>query len=393
MYYVGTDIGKRYHEASIVDHLSNQVSNKSLKFPNSHTGGNKLIEFIRFHTNDSTDVIIGIESTGHYWLALHSFLKNYNYSINVINPIQTDTFRNFNIRKTKNDSIDSVLIAQTVRFGNFKETKLADEKIIALKNLTRFRFELVDTISDYKRKVIALLDQVFPEYEKLFSDMFGVTSKQLLLDLTTPEEFLNIDIKTLTDKLYSLSRGRLGVDKALKIKDFASNSFGIKYAVDSFTFQIRSLVDQINHMEEKLKELEEYISSIYNELDCHLHTIPGIGQILGASILSEIGDINRYNSASQIVAFAGIDPSVIQSGQFTGTKNRMSKRSSPYLRRAIWLGATMSSLHDPLMSKYYNQKRQEGKAHGTAIGACTRKLTHIIYAVLRDNTAYIPVEN
>lgn len=391
MFYVGIDIGKKNHEAAIINQTGNQIS-KSIKFSNSHSGANKLVNYIQSNTNKSSDILIGIESTGHYWLALYSFLISNHYAVSVINPIQSDSFRNFNVRKIKNDSVDSLLIAQLVRFGNFQETKLADEKIIALKNLTRYRFELVDNISDLKRKVIAVLDQIFPEYEDLFSDIFGKTSKQLLRDLTTPEEFLNIDFKELTNTMYKLSKGRLGFDKAKKVKDTASNSFGIKFALDSFSFQLKSMVDQIDYLEAKLKELEDYIKELYFELDCHLDSIPGIGPILGASILAELGDIKRFTNGSQVVAFAGIDPSVKESGQFKGTKNKMSKRGSPYLRRAIWLASTVAVHNDPVLSSYYQKKRQEGKAYGTSIGACARKLTHIIYAILRDNKDYVPMQ-
>ena len=126
------------------------------------------------------------------------------------------------------------------------------------------------------------------------------------------------------------------------------------------------------------------------KFDCYLHTIPGIGMIAAATILAEIGDINRFKSSSALVAFAGIDPTVRQSGEFSSTHNHMSKRGSPYLRHAIFLAATTCSFHNSPLNAYYKKKRDQGKHHLTATGAVARKLTTVIYAVLRDSKPYEP---
>jgi transposase len=236
-----------------------------------------------------------------------------------------------------------------------------------------------------------LLDQVFPEYAKLFSDTFGKSSLEILKEYSTPEEFLNVDTDYLAQTLAIASKGRLGLSKAEQIQDAAANSFGIKLALDTFSFQIKQLIEQIKFIEEHIVQLEEQISILLKKLDTPIETIPGIGPVLGAIILSEIGDITRFKDASKLVAFAGIDPTVKQSGEFMGTKNKMSKRGSPYLRRAIWLAANVASFNDPVLSAYYNKKRQEGKHHFTAIGAVSRKLLYIIHAVLRSNKPYTPI--
>ena len=112
--------------------------------------------------------------------------------------------------------------------------------------------------------------------------------------------------------------------------------------------------------------------------------------IAAATILAEIGDINRFKSSSALVAFAGIDPTVRQSGEFSSTHNHMSKRGSPYLRHAIFLAATTCSFHNSPLNAYYKKKREQGKHHLTATGAVARKLTTVIYAVLRDGKPYEP---
>jgi len=176
----------------------------------------------------------------------------------------------------------------------------------------------------------------------------------------------------------------------LIILRISKNSFGITIGTAAFTIQLRQLLEMIELLERQLIELETEIEQYLGKLDTPITTCPGVGNVLGAVILSEIGDISRFRESKKLVAFVGIDPSVRQSGEFVGTQNKMSERGSPHLRRAIWLAATVAAFHDPVLSAFYQKKRTEGKHHYTAIGAAARKLTFIIYAVLRDNKPYVP---
>lgn len=389
MFYIGVDIAKNNHEASIIDSDGKLVS-ESFSFSNSIRGLKKFQNFISSFSIDSNNCIIGMEATGHYWLSLYSFLIDLGFSCIVINPIQSDAFRKMYIRQTKNDSVDSFVIAQILRFGEFSVSHFSDEDTFSLRNLSRFRFALVDEAADWKRKLVAILDQVFPEYSSLFSNIYGVTSKELLSKYPLPEDMISIPADELAKLLSKCSRGRFGIDKAKEIQEKASNSFGVKFALKSFSFQIKQIIAQISFLEEQILQIEDEISSMINSLCTVITSITGIGNVLGAAILSEIGDISRFERANQLVAYAGLDVAVKQSGNFNATDTKISKRGSPYLRRAIWLAASVAAFKDPALSVYYQKLRQRGKAHGTAIGAVARKLTNIIFAVLRDNKAYIP---
>lgn len=389
MFYVGIDIAKKNHEASIID-SNGKLLDKSISFSNSESGTNKLIALLNKFEAGSSNVIIGMEATGHYWLSLYSYLLELGFTVYVINPIQSEAFRKMYIRQIKNDSKDSFIIAQIMRFGEFSTTSLADEDIMALRQLSRYRFSLVDECSDWKRKCIALLDQVFPEYSKLFSDTFGVTSRELFSNYPTPEDILSIDTDTLSKLLSEASRGRFGISKASEIQESASNTFGVSFAKDAFAFQIKQIIAQINFIEEQLKELENEISTLLHRTNQVVTTITGIGDVLGAVIIGEIGDISRFESVPQLVAYAGLDASVKQSGDFVGTQTKISKRGSPYLRRAIWLAATVAAFKDPALSLYYQALRARGKHHLTAIGAVARKMCNIIFAVLTNDKPYVP---
>lgn len=330
------------------------------------------------------------EATGHYWLALYTHLRQEGYTVHVINAVQSDALRGMYIRQAKNDSRDSFLIAEVIRFGRFCETAVEPSDLHALRELCRHRFYIVDSISDLKRKVIALLDQVFPEYETLFTNTFGKTSLQLLSEYTTPEELLAVDTDKLADTISVASHGRHGFEKAQEVQDAARNSFGILLASDSIALLIRQYIEQIRFVEKQVDAIDAEIARLLAAFDNQLTTITGIGPTLAAIILSEIGDIKRFDSSAKLAAFAGIDPSVKQSGDFTGTRVHMSKRGSPYLRRAIWLAATIAAFKDPAISVYYQRKRAEGKSHLTSLGHVSRKMVNIIFAVLRDNTPYLP---
>ena len=388
MYIVGIDIGKNHHEASIVSPEGKQIG-RSLRFATTHKGADSLMSFI-FKNIGNSPCVFGMEATGHYWYPIYSFLKAKGYTIYVINPIQSDSLRKMYIRQTKNDSIDSFLIAEVIRFGQFGTTSMADENILAMRQLCRYRDSVISSRTEIKLRIGTIMEQIFPEYEKQFSSLWVSTSMGILEKYLTPENIENAPIDELFEIIKDKSHNRLTKAKAISIKEAAADTFGIKIAQDAFSFQLKQLIDRMNFLDKQIEALDCQILEYYEKFDCYLHTIPGIGMITAATILAEIGDINRFKSSSALVAFAGIDPTVRQSGEFSSTHNHMSKRGSPYLRHAIFLAATTCSFHNSPLNAYYKKKRDQGKHHLTATGAVARKLTTIVYGVLRDGKPYEP---
>ena len=388
MYIVGIDIGKNHHEASIVSPEGKQIG-RSLRFATTHKGADSLMSFI-FKNIGNSPCVFGMEATGHYWYPIYSFLKAKGYTIYVINPIQSDTLRKMYIRQTKNDSIDSFLIAEVIRFGQFTTTSMTDENILAMRQLCRYRDSVISSRTEIKLRISTIMEQIFPEYEKQFSSLWLSTSMGILEKYLTPENIENAPIDELFEIIKDKSHNKLTMKKAISIREAAADTFGIKIAQDAFSFQLKQLIDRMNFLDKQIEALDCQILEYYEKFDCYLHTIPGIGMIAAATILTEIGDINRFKSSSALVAFAGIDPTVRQSGEFSSTHNHMSKRGSPYLRHAIFLVATTCSFHNSPLNAYYKKKRDQGKHHLTATGAVARKLTSVIYAVLRDSKPYEP---
>lgn len=385
MFYLGIDIGKNTHVASLVDDKK-KVIFKAFSFSNSIDGAESLILKLEAFKNE---LEVGMEATGHYWLSLYSYLVEKNFTVRVINPIQTDGWRQgIEIRKRKTDIIDSLLIADLLRYGDFVETSLSNEDYLSLRNLSRFRSYLISSIGDLKRKTIALLDQVFPEYASYFSNIFGKTSKEILSNFSTPSDFEDINSDDLNTFLESVTRKNYASKKIDELSKKASSSFGINFCLDSFSLQIKMLIEQISFIQNQVSDVENEIEVLLEKLNSPITTIPGIGSVNAATILGEIGDIKRFSNPSKLVAYAGLDASVSQSGEYESTYNHMSKRGSPYLRRALFQSALRAEFCDPVFSDYYQKKISEGKHHLVATNAVARKLCHTIFAVLTKNEPY-----
>ena len=392
-YFLGIDIAKTNHVASLINNNGDVVI-RAIKFTNSNDGFNKLLNTIQSKLGDLSNIEVAMEATGHYWLSLYSALTDNNFNVSVYNPYQIKSYRGaYNNRKQKNDIIDSIIIADYLRVFGSKESKFPEEKLLSLKQLTRFRANIVANVSSLKVQVIGLLDKVFPEYKKLFCDTFGNTSKQLLLNCPTPDDIINISTTKLANLLSKNSKGRFNKDTALHIKEVAKSSFGIKFTTDACSFEIKQLINQIVFLESQIDAVSKEIKELYNKLDSHLLSVPGIGDNLAPIILAEIGDINNFDKPSKLIAFAGTDPSENQSGNKLSSNDKTSKRGSPYLRHAIYTASLVAISNEPELRAYYDKKISEGKHHFVALAGISRKLLTIIYYILKEDRDYIRYDN
>jgi len=386
MYYLGIDIGKRFHEACLVDQ-SGKVMIAPFQFNNSREGFNLLRE--RIAAFSAKEVFIGLEATGHYWLNLYSELKR-DYCLKVINPLQSDSLRNFYLRKVKTDKKDCLIVADLLRIGNLEETVVLDPRIRELRQLSRFRYELISQIKAQKQRIVGILDITFPEYQDFFCSPFTKTSRRLLKKWSNPEELEKVTISQLK-RFFSKVRGRKpSLERLKEMRLQAKQSIGQTDILDALSLQLKLLLEQMEFIEVQVKVIEEQMGKILNAIPQKLTTIPGIGEILAGVILGEVGDIQRFSDKRKLVAYAGLDASVKESGQFKGTRNHISKRGSPYLRKAIWQAVVVSLRFNPKLREFYQKKIKEGKAPKVAMGAVARKLVWIIYAILKTNQDYNP---
>lgn len=392
-YFLGIDIAKTNHVASLINNNGDVVI-RAIKFTNSNEGFDKLLNTIQDKLVDLSNIEVAMEATGHYWLSLYSALTDNGFNVSVYNPYQVKSYRGaYNNRKQKNDVIDSIIIADYLRVFGSKESKLPEENLLSLKQLTRFRSNIVDNVSSLKVQVIGIIDKVFPEYKKLFCDTFGTTSKQILLNCPTPDDIINISTTKLANLLSKYSKGKFNKETALHIKKVAKQSFGIKFTTDACSFEIKQLINQIIFLENQIDEVGKEIKELYNKLDSHLLSVPGVGVNLAPVILAEIGDINNFDKPSKLIAFAGTDPSENQSGNKLSSNDKTSKRGSPYLRHAIYTASLVAISNEPELRTYYDKKISEGKHHFVALAGISRKLLTIIYYILKEDRDYIKYDN
>jgi len=384
MYYCGIDVAKRKHSAMVLNEKA-ETMQQNFTFKNDRDGFDKLLSLLQPF---SGELVVALEATGHYWLSLYECLSTANYPVVVLNPLQVHAYQRSGIRKRKNDRIDAFWIADYARIANQKATVKQAPELMQLRELTRFRFRLTENIGNCKRKLLTILDRVFPEYETLFSSVFLTTSKQLLAKAITAQEFVDFDLQELTEFLSRASRGRFGQDKAEAIVEKARRSIGISSFANSARVQVQCLLAQLSLLEDQCQEIDQEIEKLMAQLPQYITSIPGVGAVTGAAILGEIGDINRFEAPEKLVAYAGIDATVYQSGNFEATETHMSKRGSPFLRVALWQAASMAALYDPQLKEYYQKKKAEGKHHGTAVGAVARKLLSRIFIILKENRPY-----
>lgn len=389
--FVGMDSAKDKCEAGIKDRAGNQLIETFTFLPNEK-GVGSLLEKVRDVCKEvRATPVFGIEATGIYHLPVYAKLEDEGYLVKVYNPIQLKAFRNKNLRKTKTDKIDCLLIADMLRYETIPNQRKLDPEILELRELCRVRYRLVKRISNAKRQVRRDMNVIFRGYDKLFNDVFGTSSMLLLKKYTTPKAILELGEEKLTSLLKKSSRGRLGRAKAVEILDACRVSITPRYMEEACVMEIRYLLFQIELIEEQVKELEEKIRQRFSRFQQPIVSIDGIGSVIAAVVYSEVGDIKDFETPEQVVAFAGLDPSVKESGKYVSNRHHISKRGSPYLRHGLYQAASSAKNCNLICARVYQKKRSEGLTHKAAICVVARKLIHIIFSVWKNNKPfYVP---
>ena len=384
MLYLGIDIAKLNHVASLIN-SDGKLIFSNFKFQNNFNGFNSLIQ--KLSSFDLSNLIIGIESTSHYGENFINFFFPKSYNIALINPLQTNALRKTSIRDTKNDRIDSINIAKFLLIGYYRLITDKDINVLNLKRLNRFRDKLIKQRSKCKIQLVYLIDLAFPELQYEFC-LHSNAIYTLLSKAPCAEDIAALRIDSLTKLLKNNSRGHFNRNTAEKIKSLAKSSVGHKDF--SISIEIPQLIQLIELLDSQVKEIKSNIDKILIEIDSIITTIPGISNVAAAGILGEIGDIDNFKNSSKLLAFAGLDPKVRQSGNFNALSTRMSKRGSRYLRQALIYTSWNIVRNNDKFKIYYQLKRSQGKSHYKALGHVAHKLVRVIFKLLKFN---IPFDN
>ena len=384
MIYVGIDVAKDTHYAAVSDD-SGVVLVKPFSVENNAAGFATLLK--KLSAFERNELLIGLESTGIYSENLICFLYESGYKLAVINPIQTATLRKTAIRRTKTDKVDTMLIIKSLMVNSYRVYSKRDADSLKLKTLCRFRQNLKKSKARLKIQLAGYVNLVFPELEKFFkSGIHIAASYALLKKYSSPAEIAALRTTTLCTLLTKASHGRFGKDTAEALKSLAISSVGVKNPYMSI--QIAQTIVQIELLEQQIKDLNSAIEDAMQSINSVLMTVPGIGAVNAACILGEIGDISRFSTPCKLLAYAGLDPTVRQSGQFTAKSTRMSKRGSSLLRYALVNSAWQLTLVDPTFKAYYDLKRSQGLNHYGALGHVAHKLTRVIFKLLSSELPF-----
>ena len=385
MIYVGIDIAKLNHFAAAIS-SDGEILIEPFKFTNDYDGFYLLLS--KLAPLDQNSIIIGLESTAHYGDNLVRFLISKDFKVCVLNPIQTSSMRKNNVRKTKTDKVDTFVIAKTLMMqDSLRFMTLDDLDYIELKELGRFRQKLVKQRTRLKIQLTSYVDQVFPELQYFFKSGLHQNSVYALLkEAPTPTAIASMHMTHLAHLLEVASHGHFGKEKARELRVLAQKSVGVNDS--SLSIQITHTIEQIELLDSQLFHTELEMANLVTCLHSVIMTIPGIGFINGGMILGEIGDIHRFSEPKKLLAFAGLDPSVHQSGNFQAQRTRMSKRGSRVLRYALINAAHNVVKNNATFKAYYDAKRAEGRTHYNALGHCAGKLVRVIWKMLTDNVEF-----
>ena len=384
MIYVGIDIAKNTHWASAMN-SDGEILLEPFSFQNNNEGFQKFIS--KLSSFDKQKMLIGLESTAHYGENIISYLFNLDYKIGIINPIQTSNLRKSNIRKTKNDKVDTFIIIKSLTLNNYNLVTTRDINNIKLKGLSRSRHNLIVMRSRSKIQLASFIDQLFPELNKFFKGNLHLNvSYQLLKEYSSPKDISSLHLTKLSNILHDNSHGRYNKEDAIRLRELAKNSVGIDNP--TLSLQIKQAILQIELYTDQIEEVEKLSKQILDEMKSKLLTIPGMSYNQATVIHGFIGDISRFNKSCQLLAYSGLDPSIYQSGNFEARSTRMSKRGNSLLRYNLVYAAHNLVLHNNTFREYYDLKRSQGKSHYCALGHCAHKLVRIIFKMLKSNVDF-----
>jgi transposase len=389
--YIGIDVSKDKCDVCIKNQGGNDLV-KRFQITNTKADLNKLyetIEKIKSKNPQNNDVVFGLEATGIYYLPLYSALKRDGHKIRLYNPIQTNGFRKMNIRKTKTDPIDSAIIADMLRFSEPPLAKgIQDLNIYQLRELVRVRHRLIEKRSRCKIQLVRNLDIIWPGYKTIMPTVFGKTSIMILKKYTAPSKLLMKSFEDFYEQVQKVSRSQIPRNKVEEIYAHAANILTMPELESIISMEIKTLIAQIELYDEQNEIIEKKIENIMTSFDSKIISVPGISGIIGPIILGEIANVDRFTSVKKLIAFAGLDPVISQSGIFENKTGPISKRGSPLLRQALFLAANVARMKDDNLKRFYDKKIAEGKHHYSALNATAAKLLRIVFWVLKNNKEY-----
>ena len=381
-------MGQTHKHDCFICNSDGKVLFNAFTFPNNMQGFEELYQRIKSVSEDLSKVKVGLEATGHYSYNLLGFLLDKGLPTFVINPLHANLYRkSLTLRKTKTDKVDAhtitMMLMSDVNLKSYSNTLYHNEE---LKSLTRYRFDKVQERAKLKTSIARLVNILFPELEKLVPRLHMKSIYALLSEFPSAHHIAEAHLTKLTNLLYEASKGRYNRDVAIRFREAARNSIGSVMPAKSL--ELKHTIKLISELDTEINEIEEAIKSIMDEINSPILSIPGISYRMGAMIIAEIGDFERFSSPDKILAYAGLSPSTYQSGQMQNCYSHMEKRGSRYLRYALFNATRFVCHWDSAFGEYLAKKQSEGKHYYVAVSHAAKKLVRLIYHLEKTGQLY-----
>lgn len=396
MFHLGIDVSKKAARYFILDEEGSKL--KAFTLDNDKESLENLPERFQSLSITRDNLLIGIEATGSFWENIYSFLKNRGYNIVLLNPYNTNKFREALAKKAKTDDIDALVIAQLLRTGEYVQSQVAEEDIQALRELTNLRYEFVKERKNLQRQVFSLLSTVFPEHEKtVIAKPFSKASMAILKEFPTAKHLSNAKPKQIEKIVRKIQGNNFNIQEIQGLLDTARDSIYSGRAKDARATTLRMLLGHIENLSNSIEELETQMKAILSPSDednsfpgQNLLSIKGVGDKTLAAIISYLGsDGSNFPDSKSAVGYVGFYPRIYESGQ-SRRDNKISKRGPKVLRWALYMAAVSSLRHNKEMRTLYHKKLSQGKTEKQALICVGKKLLQIALSMLKSGETYNP---
>ncbi len=383
MYLIGIDISKYKHDCFIATEAG-EIIKDTFSFTNNQQGFTDFLGVLQSLDPNQTKRI-GLEATGHYGRNLKMFCDKHGYTYMEFNPFLVKKFSSsLTLRKTKTDKVDSRLLSLILLSVEYKVYPVKSYHIEEIKSLTRYYKVLTKKRSKEIVNLTNILDYTFPEFKPFFRNKFSKTALFILENYQTPEKISNMNSKS-HEKLHNVSRGKFSYARFIRLKILAKETIGSSSLV--LNSQLQSSIRVYQVLEQEINITSDQLLDLSKDINSPVFSIRRIGPISALSIISEYRNFTSFNSPAAMLSFAGLEPSVIQSGTIE-KKGKMVKRGSGYLRETIINVVPFFYMYNPKVYDYYHKKRNEGKSHRVALTHVAKKLIRIIFHLVKNNESF-----
>jgi len=388
---VGVDIGK-YTHAAVGTSLEGGFT-KSFSIRNnrrSYENFERIMEDWKERFN-CRYIVIGFESTGHYWKPLVYYLKDRGYILSEVSPSSTKKSKEMmDNSPLKSDPKDARVIADLVKQGKILTPIFPEGKILSLREIVHTRENFIKEWTSILNRLEKIMDVAFPERKEIIKKVGNKTSLFLLKEAPFPADILKKGLRWLSKYMWKKSRGRYNELNAKRLYNSAKETVGLKQGMEGFLYELNALLVRLKEINKKIEEVESIIESYLEDIEeaRYLLSIKGVGPNIAAAVISESGGLSKYRRTESVIKIAGLNLYERSSGKRRGEKH-ITKRGRKLMRQKLYFTA-LQQTHPgmPLYSYYRRLVEENGLEETKAIIATARKLLRIMFALVRDKSEY-----